>query len=435
MAKRQDTAVVGALASTFSRAAVEAEAKRLGVVRRVRKVDVFALVATLTFGFYAGTKRTLSALRQAFAKASGVSLVPSAFYDRLTPGLANLLRSLALSALNAIAAQAGIPAGVLAGFKDVLAIDSSILRLHDLLEKPFPASRTNHTKAAVKLHAVMSVIDGSPRRVRVTSARMNDQTPWRRIGPWVANCLLLFDLGYYSFRLFDQIDRNGGWFVSRLKTNANLLVVAENLRCRGRKVHIVGRRLKDVLPLLHRKVLDVMVEVAFARRKYRGVAAAATRQLRLVAVLDAETGEYHSYLTNIPTDRLDAENIAKCYTLRWQVELLFKSMKLHCQLDDLPSSKQHIVECLIWASVLCAVLSQTLMRAIRRRLAADRIVPLLRWAALFSRLAGDILQLVLHPEPSLARRLLATLIHEAPDPNRNRKDRALLGLVSWQEGA
>jgi hypothetical protein len=198
MARQQNTALVEALASTFSRTQVESEAKRLGVVKRQRKVDIFALVATLTFGFYAGTERTLSALRQAFEKATGVSLVPSAFYDRLTQALAQLLRTLALAAMETMAVGAGIPAGTLAGFKDVLAIDSSVLRLHDLLEKRFPASRTNHTKAAAKLHTVMSVVDGSPRRVRVTNARMNDQTPWRRIGPWVANCLLLFDLGYYA---------------------------------------------------------------------------------------------------------------------------------------------------------------------------------------------------------------------------------------------
>ena len=100
-----------------------------------------------------------------------------------------------------------------------------------------------------------------------------------------------------------------------------------------------------------------------------------------------------------------------------------------------PQQQAHVVECLIWASVLCAVLSQTLMRAIRRRLAADRIVPLLRWAGIFSRLAGDIFQLLLRPEPALAQRLLATMLHEAPDPNRNRKDRALAGLVQWQEVA
>lgn len=75
MAKNENTAIVTALASALSRTHGEAKAKRLGVVKRQRKVDIFAFVATLAFGFYAGTEQTLSALRQAFDKASRVSLV------------------------------------------------------------------------------------------------------------------------------------------------------------------------------------------------------------------------------------------------------------------------------------------------------------------------------------------------------------------------
>ena len=35
--------------------------------------------------------------------------------------------------------------------------DSTVMRLHDLLEKAFPACRTNHTLAALKMHVVLSV--------------------------------------------------------------------------------------------------------------------------------------------------------------------------------------------------------------------------------------------------------------------------------------
>lgn len=432
MAQQQNSTVTDALASTFSRATVEAEARRLGVVKRQRKVDIFALVATLVFGFHAGTQRTLSAFRQVFEKVTGVHLVPSAFYDRLTKNLAKLLHSLMMSALESAGAAAGIPIGILRGFKDILAIDSSVLRLHDLLADLFPACRTNHTKAAAKLHAVMSVIEGSPRRVRLTDERTNDRTPWRRVGAWVKGCLLLFDLGYYSFHLFDRIDSNGGFFISRVKKNANLLIVAENRRWRGRTIPLVGRRLQEILGSLKREVIDVMVEVEFECRPYRGIASKKRRKFRLVGVLNRETGEYHCYFTNIPAERLTPHDIAKCYSLRWQVELLFKSLKHHCHLDHLPSSKPHIIECLVWASILCAIASHGLMNAVRRRIAADRMIPLLRWTALFSRLAGDMLQLLLHGDDALAKRLLGTLMHEAPDPNRNRKDRALEGLVRWE---
>lgn len=432
MPRRQNTAVLESLSNTFSRDVVAMEAKRLGVAQRQREVDIFALVATLVFGLHAGTRRTLSGLRQVFEKVSGAHLVPSAFYDRLTDKLAKLLHALMISALESAGARAGIPVGMLSGFQDILAMDSSVLLLHDLLAESFPACRTNHTMAAAKLHAVMSFIEGSPPRVRLTDERTNDRTPWPRVGAWVKGCLLLFDLGYYSFHLFDRIDRNGGFFVPRVKKNANLVIVRENRRWRGRTVPLVGRRRQEVLDSLKRQVIDIMVEVDFERRQYRGKSSTKRRTFRLVGLLNPESAEYHCYLTNIPPDRLSAEDIARCYSLRWQVEVLFKSLKHHCHLDHLPSGKPHIVQCLIWASILCAIASHRLMDAVRRRVAADRIIPLLRWTALFSRLAGDMLQLLLNGDDALATRLLSTLVHEAPDPNRNRNDRILEGLVRWE---
>ncbi len=60
-----------------------------------------------------------------------------------------------------------------------------------------------------------------------------------------------------------------------------------------------------------------------------------------------ETGDYHCYTTNIPADRLAAEDISSTYALRWQVEILFNVMKTHGNLEYLPSEKAQVVECLV----------------------------------------------------------------------------------------
>ena len=39
----------------------------------------------------------------------------------------------------------------------VLLADATVVRLHHLLARVYPATRTHHTRAAVKLHALMSV--------------------------------------------------------------------------------------------------------------------------------------------------------------------------------------------------------------------------------------------------------------------------------------
>jgi putative transposase len=425
MAQTTSITLTQPLSTLLPREKIEEEAQQLGVVVRRRAVDIHALVWTLILGFQEGTRRSIVALHWAYQKATGQSLARSSFYDRFTPQLATLLRQLAQESLMALGPAAGVAPPLLASFRELLALDSTVVRLHALLSQSYGACRTNHTKAAAKLHVVMNIRDGAPSQVKLTPERVHDRVPWRRVGPWLQGCLLLFDLGYFCYQLFDRIDHHGGFFLTRLKANANPRIVAVHRQWRGRSIPLLGKRLKEVLPTLKRQVLDVEVEVQFLRRPYLGHQSRAWRAFRLIALRNQETGAYHLYLTNLPAWQLPAEDVQAVYALRWQVELLFKALKSHGRLEQLPSSKQAIVEAWLWASVLAAAASQALYRLIRRAVAAERFVPLLRWAAVFSRTAGDVLRLLLNPDVSAASRLLNLLIREAMDPNENRKTRAI----------
>ncbi len=228
MADPQTTMLRDALTSVLSPEKVRSEARRTGAVKRQRSVNIFALVCTLVLGFQDGAARSIAGLRQAYGLRTGVNLAPSAFYTRLSRALAKLMRRLVLDALSGAEVGFALPSGALAGFHDLLAIDATVLRLHDLLAGTYSACRTNHTEAAAKLHMVMSVVSGSPHSVKLTAERVSDTTPWRRVGKWVRGSLLLFELGYYSFHLFDRIDANGGFFLSRAKSNANPRIIAVN---------------------------------------------------------------------------------------------------------------------------------------------------------------------------------------------------------------
>jgi hypothetical protein len=148
------------------------------------------------------------------------------------------------------------------------------VNVHDLFERRYPACRTNHTRAAAKLHLVISVKAGGPRSVKLTS------------------------------------------------------------------------------------VLDVEVEVPFRRRAHLGRRAAARRRSRPLGARNTDTGRYHLYVTNIPPDRLTAEDVARAHTSRWQIELRFKEMKTCNRLGDLPSRKPHIVEALPYATLTTLAVSR-----------------------------------------------------------------------------
>src|SRR5690554_5038108 len=229
----------------------------LPICKRERKVDIVCLVWTLILGFGNGSKRTLASLRRTYQAASGHMLARSAFYDRLTPALTRLMHVLLQHVLKAQRdTLSEIHGDTMRGFERLLAMDATILRLHTLLAGRYPGCRTNHSPAAAKLHMVMNVVDGSPNRIRLTDERTNDGGPWKRLGRWVKGSLLLFDLGYYDFNFFHRIDQRGGFFVSRLKSTANLGVFAicrtmAYLRGAPQRLlfHMLGRRGRSGRPV------------------------------------------------------------------------------------------------------------------------------------------------------------------------------------------
>jgi len=248
--------------------------------------------------------------------------------------------------------------------------------------------------------------------------------PVFRVGRWVRDRLLLFDLAYFRFQLFSCIRRNGGFFIVRLKRSANPLIVGLHRRWRGQSVPLLTARINDVLPRLQRQSLDVEVEVAFKRRVYDGVRHTDCERFRLVGVRDPLTHSYHAYLTNIPPTRLTPEDIAQIYATRWTIELFFRELKRHYRAADMPSANRVIVEALVYAVLVTFVVSRALLAALRRRLGVlGARVPEERWAALFAEVAGDLLKVVArrgHTARVLAKEILATLLHEAVDPNANR---------------
>jgi len=144
------------------------------------------------------------------------------------------------------------------------------------------------------------------------------------------------------------------------------LILEVNRRHRGRSIDIKGEHLQDVLKNLKRQVLDVEVEVAFKRRAYRGKEKKDDEQFRLIAIYNQDDDEYHLYITNISPELLEAEEVARLYGARWEVEILFKELKSKYALDVVPTANQQVIEAFIWIAILTLLISRRIYTIIRR---------------------------------------------------------------------
>lgn len=419
------------LTRVFPAERLRALARKTGLVERRRKLDAAALFWALTLGFAVGEDRSIEALRQSYLQFVGgeFDLTYASFHGWFVASLTAFLREVLDQSIEDLACSNDRLHGRLNRFRDVLITDTTVVTLYQSLIGDFSGYGDDH--AGAKLHVVESVSTGLPTQFSITDARTHESTQLST-GRWLAGALLLYDQGFFDYRTMDLIESNDGWFVTRLKPNANPEIVEELRDWRGNAISLEGEKLHAVLDDLHRDVIDVRVEVSFRRRAYNGSRSGATRTFRVVGVWNKEAKEYHLYVTNLPVADYSASDIAQIYRARWEVELLFKELKSMYNLDQVPTSNPVAVEALILVALISLVVSRvllTLLREVINRGTADsegddsslRILPR-RWSRVFNRYGRLILRRVaLHlgydpPEKNLLELLLAAAI----DPNPHR---------------
>jgi len=398
-AQEKNTIIERTLCEAYSPDWLRKTAKETGLIKRERKIDPVVMFWVLVFSFGVRLQRTLASLKRSYERESKTKLSDGSWYERFTPELVLFLKMCVMHGLEYFAQRANrVLSKKLNMIKDVLIKDSTIIRLHEKLAKKFPAARTRKVAAGVKVSMLVSAVANGPKTVAIYGERMSE-IKTLRIGPWVKDRLLLIDLGFFKYHLLTRIHENGGYFISRLKSSANPLIVAVNSLCRGNSIDVRGKHLKEVLPRLKRGILDVYVEVPIRRRQYGKNHRSDTVRFRLVAVYNDEEKKYHIYLTDIPVDWLEATDIAELYGARWEIELIFKELKSRYALDVVNTTNPQIVEAYIWIAILTLLVSRLIYNLVRREAEASgkKIVRYtqLRWSTIFCENASLQLTLVL----------------------------------------
>jgi hypothetical protein len=156
--------------------------------------------------------------------------------------------------------------------------------------------------------------------------------------------LILADLGFFSFRWFDDLTDAGFWWVSRLRARTSAVV----LHTFYQDAHAF-----DGLIWLGKHRAD---RAAHAVRLVRFTVGGVTR----------------SYVTNVLDPRvLPLGDLARLYARRWDLELAFKLVKRHLGLHLLWSAKTVVILHQVWAVLIIAQVLQALRLEIAARAGAD----------------------------------------------------------------
>ena len=225
-------------------------------------------------------------------------------------------------------------------------IDSSTISLFkDILNCVGRKPANGKRKGGIKVHTQINLQENVPKLVWFSAATTHDRQFLKRI-QLEKGKIAVFDKGYNDYGVFDSFTRDGVFFVTRLKSNANYESVSEN----DIPTYIDDGVIKDEI---------ISVDVTENRKYLKKI------ELRKVSYWDNDNKRCLEFITNI--HGMNAGHIALIYKKRWQIELLFKQLKQNFPLKFFLGDNENSIKIQIWCTLIVNILLTVAAKRIKRK--------------------------------------------------------------------
>ena len=219
--------------------------------------------------------------------------------------------------------------------RTVLSLDSTTI---SLCLSVYNWAHYRKAKGGIKLHTLLNNDTLLPEFMCMTNAKVNDDRAAKEkvLRHVPAHSILIMDRGYCDFDLFRDLDAKGVIFVTRMKTNQKFSRTGDGK---------IGNNYGDYgITFTSQTAVKKLGE---------------DNRFRAVKWYSAEDDKWFVFVTNAKTD-IDAEQVARLYKDRWQIELFFKKMKQNLRILSFVGTSENAVLVQIWTATICVLLQMYL---------------------------------------------------------------------------
>ncbi len=235
--------------------------------------------------------------------------------------------------------------------RKVFIMDSSIIPLCLSL---FDWAKFRTKKGAVKLHAVLDYDTGLPSYATITDGKKHD-VKVAKDTVFPRDSVLVVDRAYVDYEWLYNLDSSGVFFVTRLKSNADVKVV-QTFLTNEKQEHVLSDQ-------------DIELTGFYSAQKYPD-------KLRIVKVYDKENDQTLILLTNNLS--WTADTISQLYKARWDVEVFFKHLKQLFRIKTFVGTSENAVRIQMWCSMIAILLFSYLKQKAKYKWNLSNLVTFLR---------------------------------------------------------
>lgn len=243
--------------------------------------------------------------------------------------------------------SSSLPCELGSHFHRIRILDSTVFQLPDPYAEQYQGSGGSAHTAGMKIQLEYELKIGSFLQMDVGPGKNNDGT--KRAKTVEENDLCIRDLGYFCLDDFKEMEQRGAFYVSRLKLNVRVYKKNKEIeRFKDGKVKKQSLykeiNMEDIMNHLEPGEIMELPEVYLGRDKkfqtrlliYRLTEEQTQKRLIMRTQQEKKKGITYKertkrlsainiYTTNIPAEYVKKEHIHDLYSLRWQIEILFKT--------------------------------------------------------------------------------------------------------------
>lgn len=264
-------------------------------------------------------------------------------------------------------------------FTDIHIMDSTEFVVSKKVASTFPGYGGEGKEAIIQIQFEYQLLGSKVTELAIGSALDSDpKAGMKNIDKISPQSLLIRDLGYFGPKAFKELTQKNLYFISRAKSHWNFYTKED-----GRMKQLTNAEIIQKLKDQKEKYLDMDVYVgAQERSPVRLVANLLTQEQAAIRMKkksanrklgkDAmESIELNLFLTNVEREKCDTVTIYELYTLRWQIELIFKTWKSVMNIHKIHAMNATRLECIILVKLLWVMLNWTILNQIKELVNKD----------------------------------------------------------------
>ncbi len=352
----------------FEKSTIDSLARESGFVKRERTISGFDFLQTLFFSKFDNSKLSLESLAESFMKLSHKEITKQGIDQRFTDQTVLFFKKLIEKFLGDF--YSDVP-GIefLKSFPEVRIKDSTCFQLPEEMADKYPGSGGASSKAAIRIQFEYDIKTGKVIDLSLhpfnTQDSVNAKSTLEDISP---NVLLLSDLGYVSTHVLKEIKERDAFYICRLKQGASAFFLVDGIYQKMDFAQIWGHMKNNKLSKIEkdayittelekvRMIIELLPEEVIKER-IRKAEKEAKKKGRKLSKEYKSRARLNIFITNIPAKVLDLEQIQSVYTLRWQIELVFKVWKSIGGIHKVKKMKQERFESYLYAKLLWLMLN------------------------------------------------------------------------------